>query len=207
MFTGNMKGKLFRGRRRGAEDALGSRPRISLEERWDEAFLRVESYLHAHGVQSPLMVNRIATQAMQEARAAAKEIPDPEPVTLAMSALQDAMTHWYRTVLGEAELPEEAMRAKGRLALVMARNQPGWSQQFLATDSIHPDLAAGLREAQLQPGPEVYLTNMPPAPLEFIINPGEKSDAPGYKGHGLIQAAALWVLVLGALGAAWAATH
>jgi hypothetical protein len=209
MFTGKMTGKLFRGRRPAAERAGALPVGPTLEARWDEAFLRVESYLHAHGIQSPLTVNRIATRAIQDARAAAKLVPDPEPVALAIATLHNAMAQWYRTVLQEPDLADEAVRAKGRLSLVMTRNQPGWAQQFLAADPIHPDLAAGLREAELRPGPEVQLTNMPPAPLEFAINPSEKekSDAPGFRGHGLIQAAALWVLVLGALGAAWAASH
>ena len=205
MFTGSMKGRLFRGRRRGGEAVI--RPVATLAERWDDAFLRVESYLHAHGIRSPMIVNRIATQTVDEARQAAVADPAAEPVALAMAKLQQAMAHWYRTVLGEQDLPEEVLRAKGRLALVMNRSEPGWTQQFLATDSVHPELAMALREARLQPGPEVQLTNMPPAPLEFMINPDERSTAPGLRGHGLVQAAALWVFILGALGAAWAASH
>lgn len=206
MFTGRMTGRLLRERRRGAE-MTPSRPAAPLAERWDEAFLRVESYLHAHGIQSPLIVNRIATQTVDEARKATAADPNAEPVTVAMAKLQQAMAHWYRTVLADDELPEEAARAKGRLALVMNRSEPGWTQQFLATDSVHPELATALREARLQPGPEVQLTNMPPAPLEFMINPDERSTAPGFRGHGLLQAAALWVFILGALGAAWASSH
>jgi hypothetical protein len=206
MFTGRMKGRLFRGRRRGVE-ALPTQDPLSAEQKWDEAFLRVESYLHAHGIQSALIVNRITTLTLDEARKTAGDNPVSEPVTLAMAALQAAMAHWYRTVLNDPDLPEEAIRAKGRLALVMNRSEPSWTQQFLATDSIHPELATALREARLQPGPEVHLTNMPPAPLEFMINPEERSTAPGFRGHGLLQAAALWVCILGALGAAWAASH
>jgi hypothetical protein len=178
-----------------------------LAERWDEAFLRVESYLHAHGIQSPLIVNRIAAQTVEEARTAAADDPAAEPVRLAMAQLQQAMAHWYRTVLADPDLPEEILRAKGRLALVMNRSEAGWTQQFMATDSVHPELATALREARLRPGPEVQLTNMPPAPLEFMINPDERSTAPGFHGHGLLQAAGLWILILGALGAAWAASH
>jgi hypothetical protein len=206
MFTGKMTGRLFRGRRRGAETAA-PRSTVPLEQRWDDAFLRVESYLHAHGIQSPLVVSRIAGQVMAEARRVAATVAEPPPVTLAMAALQNAMTTWYREIFSEPETSDEAIRSKGRLALVMTRQKSGWAQQFLEADLIQPRLAAGLRGAQLHPGPEVKFTNMPPAPLEFMINPREQSDSPSTRRQGLLQMAALWILILGGIGAAWAASH
>ncbi|MBC8010917.1 MAG: hypothetical protein H7067_12570, partial [Burkholderiales bacterium] len=41
---------------------------------WDEAFLRVESYLRAHQIESRLVLNRLAMEIVRAARAAA-EVP------------------------------------------------------------------------------------------------------------------------------------
>jgi hypothetical protein len=51
---------------------------------WDEAFIRVESYLRAHGLQSRLLLNQITIKVIEEAQASMARDPASEPVALAM---------------------------------------------------------------------------------------------------------------------------
>lgn len=175
-------------------------------EAWDEAFLRAESYLHAHRLPSRVTVNRIANSVIAEARRSGEGAAGP-PVTAAMQALFHSMARWYGEIFAEPGLSDEALRARGRLALLVTRTEPGWPGPFLGSGPVPPPLGEALRQARLESGPEMRRSKMPPAPLEFSIAPAAGRLGRTLGGQGLVKAAALWLLIIGFMGVTWAATH
>jgi hypothetical protein len=173
---------------------------------WDEAFLRVESYLHAHRIESRLLVSELATSIIEEARRDAETQPDEPPVRLAMEVLQRRMAAWFRDVFQEDSWKEEHSRRRGRLALVLTDMPSSWANDFLAERPLPGALTERLNEVALQPGPELRLSKMPPAPLEFAL--GDNEDAPTTLSRRAPWAAVtVWILAAGAMGVAWATTR
>jgi hypothetical protein len=177
-------------------------------EPWDEAFLRVESYLHAHHIESRVLLNRLATEVIEEARCSASDRPGVPPVKLAMETVHRRMAHWFRTVFTEGNWKEERFRARGRLALVMTDTPSKSPQAFLSNEPVAPEFAAQMQQSTLQPGPEVRLSNMAPAKLEFAFGDNdEKEKAPGLGRWAAYPALAVSVLIVSAMAYAWTSTH
>jgi hypothetical protein len=174
---------------------------------WDEAFLRVESYLRVHHLESRIQLNRLATEIITEAKASAEDFPAEEPVALAMRITHARIGAWFARAARGCDWSNERERARGRLALVIA-NLPGqWSNQFLSPEPVAPDLTAAMAAFQFQAGPELRFSNMPPASLEFGF---DDSAGPHAAKRGiwlLVRATSSWLLVVGLIGAAWAASH
>jgi hypothetical protein len=57
---------------------------MAADAEWDEAFSRVESYLHAQEMESRMLVSQIAAEIIVDARTRAAEDSEAEPVTLAL---------------------------------------------------------------------------------------------------------------------------
>jgi hypothetical protein len=174
---------------------------------WDEAFLRVESYLRAHHLESRVLLNRLVAEIIEGARALAPQHPAEAPVALAMRITHARIGVWFARAGKDIDWAKERDRAHGRLALVIA-NLPGrWSNYFLSEGCVPPELTAAMASFQFQPGPELRLSNMPPAPLEFGF---DETEQPRAGPHGLwllMRTASSWLIVVGLAGAAWAASH
>ena len=174
---------------------------------WDEAFLRVESYLHAHHIESRVLLNRLAMEIIEEARRVAPERPEVPPVKLAMETVHRRMADWFRTVFAEGNWTDERFRARGRLALVMTETPTNTPQAFLSAEPVSLELAEKMQLCTLQPGPEIRLSNMAPAPLEFAFGDGdEKEKSPGFTRWAAYPAAAS-VVIVSAMAYAWTSTH
>ena len=173
---------------------------------WDEAFVRVESYLHAHQIESRLVLSQLASSIIDEARGLAVEQPDEPPVRLAMEVVHRRMGEWFGKTLEEGNWTEEQFRARGRLALVMTNMSNSWADGFLSNDRISPQLVERLKDSTLQAGPEMRLSKMPPAPLEFAFGDGEDSPE-SVSRWSAFPALLITALVAGAVGAAWATTR
>jgi hypothetical protein len=178
---------------------------------WDEAFLRVESYLRAHQIESRLVLNRLAVEIIHAARAAADTPAGAgvDPVALAMREAERRTTAWFASVLGDAADPEdERLGTRGRIALVMADVPARWPQHFLASAPPPPELVEAMRAAYLEAGPELELTRMVPRPLDFgpIANVADEAWKT-FKRWPVLRAVAGWTFFIGLLAAAWWATH
>ena len=173
---------------------------------WDEAFLRVESYLHAHRVQSVVLLNQLTTEIIAEARARAEQQPGEPPVALAMRIAHERIASWFRSVVEDANWSEERLKARGRLALLMTNMSSSWSTQFLTSETISSELVQAMKKSTLQPGPEIRLSNMAPAPLEFAFGDTDES-APLVNRWATYPAVAVSILLIGVMAAAWTATH
>jgi hypothetical protein len=174
---------------------------------WDEAFSRVESYLRAHHLESRVLLNQVVTEIIAEARTREFTHPASEPVAIAMQLTHARIGAWFARAIGESDWANERDRAHGRLALVIA-NLPGrWSNHFLSTESVPPELAAAMAAVQFQPGPELRFSNMPPATLEFGFVETDQPHAMKQGAWVLLRAASVWLVAAGCIGVAWAASH
>ncbi len=178
---------------------------------WDEAFLRVESYLRAHQIESRIVLNRLAVEILAAARAVADSPAGAgaDPVTLAMREAERRTTAWFAGVLGDAADPEdERLGTRGRIALVMADVPARWPQHFLASTPPPPELVEAMRAAYLEAGPELELTRMVPRPLDFgpIANVADEAWKT-FKRWPVLRAVVGWTFFVGLLAAAWWTTH
>lgn len=199
---------LLQGRQFGSIDPAQRSPisepsRRSESADWDEAFLRVESYLRAHQIESRVLLNQLTAEIISAARVLSEAHPDVPPVTVAMQVTHARIGDWLVRVLGEGHWADERFRARGRLALLLARLPQTSAPRFLSTDEVPADLAARLAGAALQPGPEVRLTGMPAAPLEFPLVDAAEETWTTFSGSTFVRASASWLLFVGFLGVAW----
>ncbi len=178
---------------------------------WDEAFLRVESYLRAHQIESRLVLNRLALEIVREARVASATPAGAGvvPVELAMREAERRTGAWFARVLGDAaELDDERAGARGRIALVMADVPARWPQHFLAETPPPPELVEAMRTAYIEAGPELELTRMVPRPIDFgpIANVADEAWKT-FARWPVLRAVFGWAFFVGLLAAAWFATH
>ena len=181
--------------------------RSPTDQAWDEALSRVEGYLRAHHLESRWLLTQLAATIIAEARAGAPRRAAEEPVAIAMRVTHARIGAWLARAGDESGWAHERDRAHGRLALVIA-NLPGrWSDYFLSAEPVPRELAAAMASFQFQPGPELRFSNMPPAPLEFGFDEAGDPQAGRHGAWLLVRAASSWLIVVGLIGVAWAASH
>ncbi|MFH1499526.1 MAG: hypothetical protein ABII82_17085 [Verrucomicrobiota bacterium] len=179
-----------------------------IDRTWDEAFLRVESYLRSHRLESRIQISRLTTDIIGAAQTEAAGRPGLLPVQLAMEIADRRMSAWFMRVLGEAELDEPRLGARGRLALVLADVPGRWPQYFLSDETPPADMVAAMRSAYVEAGPQLRFSNMVPRPIDL----GPIASAAGetwstLRRWPLLRAGLGWLLIVGALAGIWAATH
>lgn len=175
---------------------------------WEAAWQRVESYLHAHGLEQRLALVRLTDRIVARAWAAAAREPGTPPVTLALREADAVMADWFARVLEQPPAATAApapaappaahprrLSVRGRIALAMSGVPARWPRHFLADEPPPAELVAAMRAAYLEAGPPVEFTNMAASELEL----GVLADAAGQTWEKLRR----WPLVGAALG--WAA--
>jgi hypothetical protein len=175
---------------------------------WDEAFLRVESYLRAHQIESRILVNELTTSIVQEAQQRLRNRPGKEPVVVAMEVANERMAVWFDQLLGDESPSSERISVRGRLALAMADVPGRWPHCFLRRDSVPPELVETMRAAYIEAGPELQFSNMAPRPIDL----GPIANAAGetwktFQRWPLLRAITGWSIILGLLAACWVLTR
>lgn len=179
---------------------------VPVNAEWDEAFLRVESYLRAHQIESRVLLNRLTTDIVVAARALASEHPGEPPVTLAIQVAHARIGEWLVHTLEGGDWTDGRFRARGRLALLMADIPQRCPELFLGSEELPPELQVRMRSARLAAGPEMRLTPMPPSPLEFPkANVGENWVT--FSRSAFSRAAASWLVIAGGIGVFWFVTR
>jgi len=182
-------------------------PGFPADPAWDEAFLRVESYIRAHGLESSVLLNRVTADIIREALARAAGAPGAEPVAEAMQVANERIGAWFAHTGRKIDWSNERTRAQCRLALILADLPGHWANYFLSPDPIPPELVAAMDEFRVLPGPELSFSKMPPAPIEFgLLESNDRGSADWARrlpGRVIFS----WLLIVGFLGAAWAASH
>lgn len=174
---------------------------------WDEAFLRVESYLRAHQIESRVLLNRLTMNILTDARALAARHPEEPPVTLAIQVAHARIGEWLVHALGEGDWADQRFRARGRLALLMAEIPHRCPENFLSREELPVETKSRLAEATLRSGPEINLTGMPPAPLEFSLGTAVEERWVTFSRSAFLRASASWLIIAGFLGVAWFASR
>jgi hypothetical protein len=177
------------------------------DREWDEAFLRVEGYLSAYGLESHVLLNQITAAIIREAQEKAQEGSSGNPVGLAMGIAHSHIGAWLAQSGQEIDWTNERTRAQGRLALIIADFPGRWSNHFLSSEPFPADLAAAMASFQMLPAPGMRVSNMAPEPLEFgLLEPGD----PRLKTKRIwmpMRAVVPWILIFGFFGVAWASSH
>src|SRR5688572_9771073 len=119
-------------------------PALPITAAWDDAFLRVESYLRAHQIESRVILNHLTTDILTAARALAVEHPEEAPVTLAINVTHARIGQWMVDALGEGDWADERFRARGRLALLMAEIPQRCPEKFLSLEELPSEIRAQL---------------------------------------------------------------
>jgi hypothetical protein len=174
---------------------------------WDEAFLRVEGYLCSYGLESRVLLNQITASIIEAARARAREGDTTEPVPLAMEITHARIGEWFARTGQPIDWADERMRARGRLALVFADLPGRWANHFLSPEPVPPELASRLTLFQLLSSPEMRVSAMPPATLEFGFLESDTPRPPNRRFWPPFRALISWMLIVGFFGIAWAASH
>lgn len=190
----------------GVENS-GTHAPVPADPAWDEAFLRVESYLRAHHVESRVMLNQLATEIIRDARQRSLANPNEEPVVAAMHSTHARMGSWFARAGHAGDWADERVRARGRLSLVLGGSPVRGQTCFLASGDVPSEVTAALTTGVLRPNPELHLSNMPPAPLEFGFNDPSDPSIAQKSAWGTMREAASWLALVGLYGAAWAASH
>ena len=174
---------------------------------WDEAFLRVESYLRAHQVESRMLLTRLTGDIIADAQTLAAQMPHEAPVTIAMRLAHAKIGEWMQRAMGEGSWDDERFRARGRLALLMAELPERCPQEFLGSEPLPPDVRSKIAAAQLVAGPEMRPLTMPPAMLEFPLVEMAEAKWVTFSRSAFVRSAASWVLFVTIVGAAWYASR
>ena len=116
----------------------------STDPAWDEAFLRVEGYLRAYGLESAVLLNQIAAEIIHDARAEIVVYSPEEPLKMAMECVQLRIGAWFERSGADIDWGNERMRAVGRLALVSADGPGRWTKHFLSPEPVPAGLAAAV---------------------------------------------------------------
>jgi hypothetical protein len=174
---------------------------------WDEAFLRVESYLRAYGLESRVRLNQITSEIIQQAREQWSDDDTEAPVTIALNLARARVDAWLLSINPVAEPNYEQSAADARVALILADLPGRWSDCLLSACPLPEALRARLNSTPVLPTPELRVSNMPPAPLEFGNGEPAEPGLGAWRTSIFSRAALTWVFILGLFSAAWAATH
>ena len=174
---------------------------------WDEAFLRVESYLRAHHIESRVLLNRLTTDILAAARLLAIEQPEEAPVTLAMRIAQARIGEWLVQALGEGDWADERFRARGRLALLLSEIPLQYPERFLAVEELPEETKTRLGNAKLVPNPDVRLASMISTPLEFPITEAVEEKWTTFNRSTFFRASMSWLVIGTCAGVLWIATR
>lgn len=173
---------------------------------WDAAFLRVESYLRAHHIESRVLLNHLTAEIIRRARELAGDADGDEVVTLAMTVAHAQMGLWFARIFPEGDWSDERFRARGRLALLLSDVPGRWSQCFLSREPLPQELVESMRQSEFQAGPELRFTNMPPTPLNHIFGDDADPERAPSSRFPALRTVVGGLLVMGIIGIAWAAT-
>lgn len=174
---------------------------------WDEAFLRVESHLRAYRIESRVRLNQLASEIINDARAMAVQHPDEAPVTLAMQITHARIGGWLVQALGEGDWADERFRARGRLAILMAEIPRRCPELFLSNEKLPAEVELRMRSAYLRPGPNVRLSSMRSAPLDFPLGAYVDQKWRELSRAVVLRSVTVWCALFGLLSLAWFATR
>ncbi|MFT3867504.1 MAG: hypothetical protein QM715_03290 [Nibricoccus sp.] len=173
---------------------------------WDEAFLRVESYLRAYGLESRMRLNQITSEIIQTAQSIWHHENGSSPVLLSMQVTREKIDGWLTKIDLPPEFTSERTTAEARIALILADLPGRWSDHFLNSGALPAPFMNSIGTTRVLPTPEMCVSSMPPAPLNLGTEGTETTFAlPSMSGFP--HAALTWITILSFFCTVWAASH
>ncbi|MCK9588828.1 MAG: hypothetical protein WC076_08795 [Terrimicrobiaceae bacterium] len=114
---------------------------------WDDACLRLEDYLRAHGVRPRERLLALTLEMIRQARGMHAKNPGKSPLETTMKLVIDRTDAWFSTLAGA---PERTVRA--RVAFFSPSFQRKWASEFWVS-SPPEELLAEIRNATIEAGP------------------------------------------------------
>lgn len=198
--------EVLRRRTRPAAPAITTAP-FPVSKDWDEAHTRVESYLRAHGIDSRILIAEFTREIVKAARDLAKRHPAEKPVALAMQLTHARLGEWLVSAMGKGDWADQRFRARGRLALLMSELPQRQPEALTAVEELSAELRTKLATLELQPSPELRRVSMPPSTLEFTLGQAIEDKWTTFHRSVFVKASASWLIIAGAAGLTWFATH
>ena len=191
-----------------AEPVAPPRELTAPDPAWDEAYLRVESYLRAHQIDSRILLNDLSADIIREARQRRQQTPDAEPVEVALRVANERMAAWFDNILGDETPSGERIGVRGRLALAMTDVPGRWPHYFLRPNPPPPEMVQAMRAAYIEAGPELQFSNMAPRPIDL----GPIANVAGetwrtFQRWPVLRAIVGWLIILGLLATSWVMTR
>jgi len=174
---------------------------------WDEAFLRVESYLRAYGLESRMRLNQITSEIIQTAQALWSEEKDSSPVILSMQVTRGKIDDWLTKIDLSPEFTSERTAADARIALILADLPGRWSDHFLNSGTLPAQFMNSIGTTRVLPTPEMCVSTMPPAPLDLGAGEGNEPTFALPSVGSFPHAALTWITILSFFCTVWAASH
>ena len=168
--------------------------------------MRVQSYLRAYGLESPVLLSQTTSTLIEEARSRSASMQG-EPVELAMEITHARIGAWFAQAGCPTGTANEQTRIQGRLALIIDDLGGNAANHFLSPNPLPASLAAAMASFRILAVPEMRPSGMAPEPLEFGILDSGDPRLPSRRFWVPVRAAASWLLIFGLFGFAWAATH
>jgi hypothetical protein len=168
--------------------------------------VRVQSYLRAYGLKSPVLLSQVTSSLIEEARTRSASMQG-EPLELAMEITHSRIGAWFAKAGCPTDSASGQLPVQGRLALIIDDLAGSGANHFLSPNPIPASLAAAMASFRILPVPEMRPSGMAPEPLEFGILEAGDPRLPNRRIWVPIRVVASWGLIFGLFGFAWAATH
>lgn len=149
--------------RTGAPGQLAGRP---LEE-WNNAYSKVESYLHALRVRNKVLLGQLVALVLERAVQRSAGEPGRSATELAVEEMDRLVNEWFAQVLQAPPAGAEMLSTRGRMALLLADMPGQWQDQFLRPGPWPDEFVVAMRDSYLRAGPNFQLAQMTPRPLDL----------------------------------------
>ncbi len=137
-------------------------------ESWNEAYVTVESYFCALGLQNKWLLGQLIQEVLERARERVDEDPQLSPPTVAMEETILLVADWFSQVT-DVQLPGNRLAARGRLALFLSDFPSRYPEYFLAKPPLPMEPTEALRQSYKLASPKLQRRTMAPKPI--ALNP------------------------------------
>jgi hypothetical protein len=135
---------------------------------WNDAYLKVESYLNALRLKNRLLIGKTVFSVLGRALQRVEHEADRRPTELAMEEAVKLVNGWVGDVLDQdvADQPHR-IATQGRLAMLLADVPGRWQELFLAPGPWPAEFVQSMRESYLRAGPDFQIAQMTPRPIDL----------------------------------------
>jgi hypothetical protein len=152
----------------GSLDSAGIQ--IPPSDEWDAAYQRVENYLRALQIRNRPVLNHLVQQILERSLGRIRDGETRTPLEVAGEEMMHELERWMRLATPvEADMSENAVLLRGRMALLMSRLSPE-RQALILTEPIEDEVFhEEMQRAYNLAGPNFKHLTMKPRPLDYGV--------------------------------------